>query len=84
MPRFNFEVRTPTHVMLTEGADLPDTTAARVEAARRVGQLLHEHANQLWTDENWQMDVTDGRGLILYVLNISAMRSAATIGGAVE
>jgi hypothetical protein len=64
--------------MLTEGAELADSTAARVEAAKRIGQLLYDHANQLWVDEDWQMDVTDNRGLILYAIQVSVLRSAAT------
>lgn len=80
MPFYNFEVRTPSHVMLTEGAELADTSAARVEAAKRVGALLHEHAGQLWVDQDWQMDVTDQAGLILYVIQITAIRSPATHG----
>jgi hypothetical protein len=79
VPFYNFEVRTPSHVMLTEGADLADTTAARVEAARRVGELLRDHAGQLWVDQDWQMDVTNETGLILYVINVSAIRTAATM-----
>lgn len=59
MPRFHIEVRTPTHVMLTEGVDLADHTAARVEAARRVGALLSEHANRIWVDQDWQLNITD-------------------------
>ncbi|MFC4255370.1 DUF6894 family protein [Croceibacterium xixiisoli] len=77
LPFYNFEVRTPTHVMLTEGAELADSTAARVEAAKRTGQLLTEHAGELWVDQEWQMDVTNAEGLILYMLQISAFRSAA-------
>jgi hypothetical protein len=80
MPIYHFEVRTPSHVMLTEGAELPDSTAARVEAAKRVGALLHEHAGQLWVDQDWQLDVTDAQGLILYVIQVIAIRSAATQG----
>ena len=76
--RFHFQVRTPSHVMLTEAAELADTDEARVEAAKRIGSLLHAHAGSLWVDEEWQMDVTDDRGLVLFVINISAMRSAAT------
>lgn len=78
MPKFHFEVRTETHVMLTEGMELADFRAARVEAAKRVGALLHDHASEIWVDEEWRMDVTDERGLILYALHISAMKSAAT------
>jgi hypothetical protein len=78
--RFHFQVRTGTHVMVTESADLSNTDEARVEAAKRIGSLLHAHAGKLWTDEEWQMDVTDETGLILFVINIAAMRSAATGG----
>jgi hypothetical protein len=77
--RIHFQVRTGTHVMLTEVADFSDTDEARVEAARRIGLLLHAHAGKLWVDEDWQMDVTDEHGLVLFVINISAMRSSATL-----
>ena len=76
--RFHFQVRTGTHVMVTEFADLDNTDEARVEAAKRIGLLLHAHAGKLWEDEDWQMDVTDDTGLILFVVNISAIRSSAT------
>ena len=81
MPFFNFEVRTESHVMLTEGAGLSDRDAARNEAARRIGELLTDHASRLWVDEVWQMDVTDERGLILYVIQVSALKTAATSNG---
>lgn len=81
MPFFNFEVRTESHVLLTEGAELTDKDAARVEAARRIGELLTDQASRLWADEMWQMDVTDQRGLILYVINVTAMKTAATSNG---
>ena len=37
VPRFHFQVRTDTHVLLAEATDLPGTTEARVEASRRIG-----------------------------------------------
>ena len=76
--RFHFQVRTETHVMVTEVAVLADTDQARIEAAQRIGLLLHEHANKLWADEDWQMDVTDDTGLILFVINVHALKSPAT------
>jgi hypothetical protein len=66
-------------VMVTEAAELGDSDEARIEAAKRIGLLLHAHAGKLWTDEDWQMDVTDDTGLILFVINVSAMRSSATL-----
>lgn len=61
--------------MITEGAEFPDNSAARVEAAKRVGQLLHNHAGQIWVDQDWQMDITDETGLILYVIKVVATRA---------
>ena len=78
MPFYHFEVRTQTHVMITQGGEFANDEGARIEAAKRIGQLLHDHAGQLWVDEDWQMDVTDEKGLILYVIHVAAMRTAAT------
>jgi len=72
--RFHFQVRTGTHVMVTEAADLGNSDDARV-----IELLLHAHAGKLWADEEWQMDVTDDKGLILFVINIAAMKSSATL-----
>jgi hypothetical protein len=65
-------------VTATEVAELRDSDEARVEAAKRIGLLLHAHAGKLWVDEDWQMDVTDDAGLIFVVINVAAMSSAAT------
>lgn len=65
--------------MMTEVADLQATEDARIEAAKRIGVLLTTHAGALWADEEWQMDVTDDTGLVLFVINVSAMRSSATM-----
>jgi hypothetical protein len=78
MPIFHFEVRTPTHIMASHSGEFADGNAARVEAAKRIGDLLHAHAGEIWTDEDWQMDITDEHGLILYVITVNAMRSPAT------
>lgn len=80
MPKYHFEVRTPTQTLVTEGADLPDSTAARVEATKRIGDLLRIHAGEIWADQDWQMDVTDERGLILYAVVVSALMAPATVG----
>jgi hypothetical protein len=80
MVRFHFQVRTETHVLLTQAAELQTTDDARIEAAKRIGLLLHEHAGRLWVDEHWQMDVTNDDGLILFVISVSAMKSPATQG----
>ena len=76
---FHFQVRTESHVLLAETDELQNLDEARVEASRRAGALLLKHAGQLWVDQDWRMDVTDERGLILFVISISAMKTAATM-----
>jgi hypothetical protein len=45
-----------------------------------VGELLKDHADLIWADQDWQIDVTNDEGLILYVIHISASETSATIG----
>ena len=77
MPRYHFQVRTETHVLIAEAIELRGIDHARLEAARRVGELLKQHAAEIWVDEDWRMDVTDDTGLILFVLHIVAINAAA-------
>jgi hypothetical protein len=54
---------------------------ARIEASRRVGELLKVHAVKIWEDQDWQMQVMDETGLILFAIYISAIRSPVLSGG---
>jgi hypothetical protein len=63
--------------MVTEGIELSDDAAARIEASCRIGELLRKHAGQIWIDQDWRMGVTDQNGLILYVIEVSAMKAPA-------
>lgn len=64
-----------------DGTSLPDDEAARIEAARVLGQLLNERPAAVWRDEEFRLTVTDDRGVILFVLDIAALLSPAA-GGA--
>lgn len=78
MPLYNFELRTQNRVWETISVEREDITALRIEMATFVGDLLKEHADKVWEDQDWRVDVTDGGGLILYVMHISATNTAAT------
>ena len=78
MARYNIEVRTESHVRETTSIDMSDLTKLRVEVACFVGELLKDHARQIWVDEDWQVDVTNERGLILFVMHVSARNTPAT------
>jgi hypothetical protein len=63
-----------------EGTLLADDAAARVEAARVLGQLMNEQAATVWQDGEFRLTVTDERGVILFVLDIAALLSPAAGG----
>lgn len=75
--KFNIELRTDKRVWETLLIESPNLTALRVEVAQFVGDLLKEHAGKIWADEDWRVDVTDEKGLILYVMHISAAQAPA-------
>lgn len=77
MSRYNIELRTEERVWETLTVDQPDHTELRIEVARFVGELLRDHAMQIWSDEDWRVDVTDENGLILYYMQISSFQAPA-------
>ncbi len=79
MARYNIELRNITHVRETLAVEADDLTALRVEVARFVGELLKEHATQIWSDQDWQVEATDENGLILFTMSIFASDTAATM-----
>ena len=79
MSRYNIGLRTHSHLRETLAVERDDLASLRIELARFVGELLRDHAGQIWTDEDWRVDVTDENGLILYVMEISASESPATM-----
>jgi hypothetical protein len=74
---YNIELRTEKQVWETLAVESADLTALRIEVASFVGELLKDHAGKIWADEDWRVDVTDERGLILYVMHVSAVQAPA-------
>lgn len=79
MAKYHVNVRTESHIATSLEVEKADLTALRIELACFVGELLKDHAELLWEDQDWRVDVTDERGLILYTIEIAASDSAATM-----
>ncbi len=79
MAKYNIELRTQHRVWETLSVDTSDVGALRIEMAKFVGELLQDHAGKVWEDQDWRVDVTDERGLILFVMHISTSDTAATM-----
>jgi hypothetical protein len=80
LPTYHINIRTESHIADSVKVEMENLTDLRVEMARFVGELLKDHAALIWADQDWQVDVTDVTGLILYVLHISAAETSATAG----
>ena len=78
MAKYHIQLRTESMVSGALEVEREDLTALRIELARFVGELLKDHALQIWIDEDWRVDVTDDAGLILFVMQISATNTPAT------
>jgi hypothetical protein len=79
MKNYNINILTDSHIAETLNVESDNLTDLRVKMARFVGELLKDYAELVWVDENWQINATDESGLILYVLQISAMKTPATM-----
>jgi hypothetical protein len=77
VPQYNIELRSQERVWETLAVESADQTALRVEVAKFVGELLKDHAEKIWIDEDWRVDVTDHTGLILFVMQITVINAAA-------
>lgn len=77
MAHYHIELRTADRVSETLAVERDDIRGLRIEMAQFVGELLKDHAEEIWADQDWRIDVTDETGLILYVMHVSATNSAA-------
>lgn len=80
MAAYHINIRTESHIADSLEVAMDDLTELRLELARFVGELLRDHAEQIWVDEDWRIDVTDEAGAILYVLHIAAAQSPRHVG----
>ena len=77
MPRYFFHIGDTEGGLDPDGIELPDDNSARVEAARTLGVILQDKAGEFWNERCMSLIVTDEGGLILFVLDISALQAPA-------
>ena len=79
MPRFHFHVKDGTNVRDVGGSCFPDLKAAKCEAVKFAGALIHEASSDFWDMAEWRMTVTDDHGLTLFCLVFTGTESATGI-----
>jgi hypothetical protein len=80
MPVFYFHTDDGRPEPDKDGTELPHHVAAQAEATRILGQLLEERPEVVWREGSLQVTVTDEAGLILGILQVSAVISPASAG----
>lgn len=81
MPIFHFNMHDGRAYPDTLGAECPDLAGAKIEAVRRMADLLREDAARFWTGDEWTMSVTDHQNLVLFSLVFVAMNAPSTLAG---
>ena len=77
---YHFNVYDGVDRLDRRGQELPDVPAARKEGSRIAGALLQNNHQSFWTGNDWHMEVTDPRGLVLLRIDVITSNSAATKG----
>jgi len=77
MPRFFFHAEDGQCHQDEEGTDLIDIHAARNQALMILAESLKHDPEEFWRDRSFKLTVTDESGLTLYILDVSAVASAA-------
>jgi hypothetical protein len=77
MPVYHFNMHDGQSYPDALGSECQDIEAARIEAVRRIGDLLREHAARFWTGDEWTMQVADEAGLTLFCLTFVAQDAPA-------
>ncbi|MDP8994433.1 MAG: hypothetical protein M3N07_05535 [Pseudomonadota bacterium] len=72
MHRFYFNIEDGASLADTEGAELPDVQAARLEAVRLTGQILKDQPELLWERRDFEMHVTNEERLVLFTIQVLA------------
>ena len=75
MPRYFFTAQNGRRYPDPVGVDLPGPAAARGYAVKALTELLSEMREEFLADESFILTVTDEAGLLLYRLDLSAVRS---------
>ena len=71
MPRFYFHVHDGCDILDKDGTELRDVDEARVEAIRYAGVLISQQFCKLPAGEDWNLEVTDATGLVLFRLDFT-------------
>jgi hypothetical protein len=72
MPRYFFHGQDGYSIRDTQGTELPDIYEAQEQAIRTSGEILRDMGAKFWNGTEWELEVTDEHGQVLFILRFSA------------
>ena len=80
MVSYFFHTEDGLSLLDTEGTEFASATEAKIEAVRMIGDMLRSEPAEFWDTRALRVIVTDEAGLILFVLDCSAVEAPALRG----
>jgi hypothetical protein len=79
MPRFFFHTNHPAErdVQDDEGMEFASIHVAKCEAVAYAGRLLADSAEHFWDTGDFDLTVTDDKGLILFTMRVIGIQAPA-------
>jgi hypothetical protein len=77
MPMYHFNIRDGGYFPDLDGSELANIEAAKERAVEMAGQLLKDNAKDFWRSEQWELEVMDPTGLLLFQITLLGSVSAA-------
>lgn len=78
--RYFFHTNNPLVSGDIEGVEFESIAAAKCEAVRFAGQLMCDSADHFWDTADFEMTVTDEKGLILFAMRLIGTEAPAIRG----
>lgn len=77
MQRYFFHTNHPTKGQGAGAVEFTDLRAAKCEAVRFAGRVLCDVAENFWDDADFELMVTDEKGLILFTMRVVGTEAPA-------
>ena len=77
MPRYFFNTADSERDLDDEGTELPDHHVARAYAIKFAGLALSQDPGLLWDCQDFRVEVTDEKGLLLFSIVTHSVDAAA-------
>lgn len=75
VPRIFFNVYDGVGSRDDTGTELTDWKDARIEAIRLAGAIFSDEAQRIALSEDWHLEVTDDRGLVLFRFDFTSQEA---------